>query len=58
MSSSKWLDVAMLLASCDISVTADRPPDAEVPDGNTALLAAMDGQLKPLVSASIRFLLQ
>ncbi len=55
MTSSEWLDVATLLASRDVSVTTDGPPDAEVPDGNTALLAAMDGQPKPLVSASIRW---
>ena len=55
MSSSEWLDVATLLASRDVSVTADGPPDAEVPDGNIALLAAMDGQPKPLVSASIHW---
>ena len=55
MATSEWLDVATLLASRDVSVITGGLADAEVPDGNTALLAAMDGQPKPMVSASIRW---
>ena len=55
MASSEWLDVATLLASRDVSVIAGGPAHVEVPNGNTALLAAMDGRPKHMVSASIRW---
>ena len=55
MTTSEWLDVATLLASNDVSVIPDGPADAEIPAGNEALLAAMDGQPKAQVSASIRW---
>ena len=55
MSTSEWLDVATLLSSNDICVSPDGPADAEIPEGNETLLAAMDGQPKAQVSASIRW---
>ena len=55
MVTSEWLDVATLLASRDVSVIVGGLADPEVPDGNAALLAAMDEQPKPMVSASIRW---
>ena len=55
MSTSEWLDVTTLLSSNDICVSPDGPADVEIPEGNEALLAAMDGQPKALVSASIRW---
>ena len=55
MSTSEWLVVATLLSSNDICVSPDGPADAEIPEGNETLLAAMDGQPKAQVSASIRW---
>ena len=55
MSTSEWIDVTTLLSSNDISVFPAEAADAEIPEGNEALLEAMDGQTKALVSASIRW---
>ena len=55
MSTLERMDVTTLLSSCDISVSMEGPADVEVPEGNEALLAAMEGQPKVQVSASIHW---
>ena len=54
MSTSEWMDVTTVLSSRNIRVSLEGPADVEVPEGNEALLADMEGQLKAQVSASIR----
>ena len=55
MSTSEWLDVSTLLGSRDISVISEGPAGGEEPVDNEALLTAMEGQPRALVSASIRW---
>ena len=55
MSTSEWLDVSTLLASRDISVITEGPEGVGEPVDNEALLAAMEGQPRAQVSASIRW---
>ena len=55
MSTSEWQDVSTLLSSRDISVITEGPEGVGEPVDNEALLAAMEGQPRAQVSASIRW---